>query len=377
MRKSYTYRAYPTRAQAAAMATMVETQRHLYNRALAERKDAWEQERRGVSYGDQSATLKAQREANPYLAATNCSSCQATLRRLDTAFQAFFRRVKAGESKVGYPRFRGRGRYDTVVFPSYGDGCTLRDGRAYFQHIGAVKVQLHRPLEGRIKAVAFEREADGWYVVCSCDLGDVAVAPSTNPTVGIDLGLQAFLTTSDGESIPPPKFYRAAHRTLRRAQRHLSRCQQGSSRRQKARARVARLHQHIGNQRRDRHHKAALALIRRSGTVAHETRNSAGIARTRLAKSTLDAGWRQFLSILHHKAAGAGVEVIGVGARNTTQACGDCGCLPAVPLTLRDRVYHCASCGYAADRDLNAALNIRNRLGWSRQTLTGTVVPVV
>ncbi len=375
MRKSYKFRAYPTKAQAAAMETMVETHRHRYNRALSERKDTWERQQRGVSYGDQSATLKVQRLANPYLAATNFSSCQATLRRLDTAFQAFFRRVKAGD-KPGYPRFRGRGRYDTVVFPSYGDGGKLRDGRAYFQHIDAVKVKLHRPIEGRIKTMAFKREADGWYVVCSCDLGNVTVAPSTNPAVGIDLGLQAFLTTSDGGSVPPPKFYRSAHRKLRRAQRHLSRGQKGSKRRQKARERVARLHQHIGNQRRDWHHKTALSLISRYGTVAHETLNIAGLARTRLAKSALDAGWRQFLGILTHKAEGAGVSVMAVDARNTTQACSDCGCLTAVPLTLRDRVYHCASCGYTADRDLTAALNIRNRLGWSRQALTGTVVPV-
>src|SRR5438876_8495626 len=153
------------------MEAMVETHRHLYNRALAQRKEAWEQERRGVSYGDQSATLKAQRVVDPYLALTNFS-CQATMRRLDAAFQAFFRRVSAGDTP-GYPRFRGRGRYDTVVFPSYGDGCKLREGRAYFQHVGAVKLKLHRPLEGRIKTMAFKREADGWYVVFSCDLGDV------------------------------------------------------------------------------------------------------------------------------------------------------------------------------------------------------------
>jgi putative transposase len=262
------------------------------------------------------------------------------------------------------------------VFASYGDGCKLRVGRAYFQHIGAVKLKLHRPVEGRIKTMAFKREADGWYVVLSCDLGEVAVVPSANPAVGIDLGLKAFLTTSDGESVAPPKFSRAAHRKLRRAQRHLSRCQQGSRRRQQAKARVARLHQHIGNQRRDWHHKTALGLVRQYGTIAHETLNIQGLARTRLAKSTLDAGWRQFLGLLAHKAEGAGVSVVAVDARNTTQACSGCGRLPAVPLTLRDRVYHCASCGYTADRDLNAALNIRNRLRWSRQALTGAVAPV-
>ena len=126
MQKAFKFRAYPIREQMAAMAELLDTHRHLYNHALAERKEAWEQEQRGVSYGDQSATLKAQRMVDPYLALTNFSSCQATLRRLDAAFQAFFRRVKAGD-KPGYPRFRGRGRYDMVVFPSYGDGCKLRE----------------------------------------------------------------------------------------------------------------------------------------------------------------------------------------------------------------------------------------------------------
>lgn len=376
MLKAFKYRAYPTRAQADAMGAMAETHRRLYNRALAERKGAWEQERCSVSYGDQSATLKAQREVNPYLARTNFSSCQATLRRLDRAFQAFFRRVRAGETS-GYPRFRGQGRFDTVAFPSHGDGCKLRpDGRAYFQHIGAVKLKLHRPAEGHIKTMAFTREADGWYVVITCDLGDVEIAPSTGPAVGIDLGLSAFLTTSDGEQAPPPKFYRAAHRGLRRAQRHLSRCQKGSKRRQKARERVAKLHQHIANQRRDWHHKTALSLVRRYGVIGHEALDIQRIARTRLAKSALDAGWRQFLAILTRKAAGAGVSVIPVDARNTTQGCSACGALPAVPLTLRDREYRCAPCGYTANRDLNAALNVRTRLGWSRQARTGASAPV-
>ena len=115
----------------------------------------------------------------------------------------------------------------------------------------------------------------------------------------------------------------------------------------------------IGNQWRDWRHKAALARVARYDTIAHEARNIAGLARTRLAKSTLDAGWRQFLVILTRKAEGADVSPVAVGARNTTQACIACECRPATPLALRDRVYHCASWGYTADRDLNAAVNIR------------------
>jgi len=200
VRKAFKYRLYPTRQQASAMSAMLETHRRLYNDALAERKQAWEQEQRSVSYGEQSGQLKVNRKTNPFLAATNFSSCQATLRRLDKAFQAFFRRVKAGQTP-GHPRFKGRNRFDTVEFPSYGDGCRF-DGRCvYFQHVGRVKVKLHRPIEGRIKRIAFKREADGWYVVFSCDLGDVAVSPSPGPAIGIDLGLKAHVLTGNGLSL--------------------------------------------------------------------------------------------------------------------------------------------------------------------------------
>lgn len=368
MRKAFKYKLYPTRQQAVAMSAMLETHRRLYNDALAERKQVWEQEQRGVSYGEQSRQLKATRKTNPFLAATNFSSCQATLRRLDKAFQAFFRRVKAGETP-GYPRFKGRNRFDTVEFPSVGDGCRF-DGRCvYFQHIGRVKVKLHRPIEGQIKTISFKREADGWYVVFSCDLGDLNIAPVDGPAVGIDLGLKAFLVTSEGERIAPPQHYRKAQAALRRAQRKVVRRQKGSKRRAKAVHALQKQHQRIGNLRRDFHHKTARALVLRYGTIVHEDLNIRGIARSRLAKSTLDVAWGSFLHILSYKAEEAGVTVIAVPPHNTTQACSYCGTLPDVPKTLADRVHSCSQCGYVADRDLNAAQNIL-RLGSSLQDRT-------
>ena len=368
MRKAFKYRLYPTRQHDAAMRAMRETHRRLYNDALAERKQAWEQEQRRVSYGEQSGQLKVARKTNPFLAATNFSSCQSTLRRLDTAFQAFFRRVKAGETP-GHPRFKGRNRFDTVEFPSYGDGCRF-DGRCvYFQHIGRVKVKVHRPIEGQIKTISFKREADGWYVVFSCDLGDLNIRQADGPAVGIDLGLKAFLVTSDGESIAPPQHYRKAQAALRRAQRKVARRQKGSKRHRKAVCLLQKQHQRIGNLRRDFHHKTARALVTRYGTIVHEDLNIRGIARSRLAKSTLDVAWGSFLQILSYKAEEAGVTVIAVPPHNTTQACSRCGTLPSVPKTLADRVHSCSYCGDVADRDLNAAQNIL-RLGSSLQDKT-------
>ncbi|HEY0606070.1 MAG TPA: transposase [Herpetosiphonaceae bacterium] len=368
MRKAFKYKLYPTRQQAAAMQTLLDTHRHLYNRALEERKDAWDQEQRSVGYYDQCAQLKYDRLTNPYLAATNFSSCQATLKRLDHAFQAFFRRVKAGE-KAGYPRFKSRKRFNTVWFASYRDGCKLDGNRVYFQHVGRVRVKLHRPIEGTIKTMSFTRQADGWHVIFSCDLGEMQVERHPGPMVGFDLGLKAFLVTSEGESIAPPKFYRKAEKVLRRAQRRVARRKKGSKRRAKAVQILAKAHLHIANQRRDFHHKTARKLVTQYGTIAHEELNIEGIARSHLAKSTHDVGWGQFLTILHSKAEEAGCVVIPVPPQNTTQACSACGELPETPKTLKDRVHRCLKCGFEADRDLNAALNIK-RLGSSRQALT-------
>jgi putative transposase len=371
VRKAFKYRLYPTEQQEQALAEMLDTHRRLYNRALAERKAAWDERRESVSYGDQSACLKDERATNPFLARTNFSSCQATLRRLERAFQAFFRRLKAEETP-GYPRFKGMNRFDTVEFPAYGDGCKLDGERVYFQHIGQIKIKLHRPVEGTIKTISFKREADGWHVVFSCDLPDVEIAPSPLPATGIDLGLKVFLVTADGRAIPPPRYYRKAQAALRRSQRAVARKQKGSNRRKKAVKLLAKQHLHVSNQRRNFHHQVARQLISQHGMIAHEALNIQGIARTRLAKSTHDVGWGQFLSVLHSKAEGAGVQVIAVPAANTTQQCSACGALPETPeqrKTLGDRVHRCPSCGYVADRDLNASQNVL-RLGRSLQALT-------
>ena len=371
MRKAYKFRLYPNRSQVEALDAMLETHRRLYNLALRERRDVYETEERSVSYGEQSRRFKETRKALPTFAATNFSSAQATLRRLDRAFKAFFRRVKSGETP-GYPRFRHEGRFRTIEFPSYGDGCRLKDkGRLYLQHIGHIKVKFHRPVEGKVKTVSVKRSCGKWYVIFSCDLGDAPEATGDGPAVGIDLGLKSFLVTSEGESVGPPRYYRESQKKLRRAQRCVSRKKKGSKRQRKARKRVARLHEKTANQRRDFHHKQARKLVDRHGLIAHETLNVKGITRSRLAKPTHDAGWASFLNILSYKAEEAGTRVLAVDPRNTTQACSSCGALPEVKKTLSDRTHVCL-CGYVADRGVNAALNIL-RLGRSLQDETWRV----
>ena len=354
---------------------MLETHRRLYNLALRERRDVYQAEERSVSYGEQSGRLKETRKALPSFAATNFSSTQATLRRLDRAFNAFFRRVKSGEAP-GYPRFKPEGRFRTIEFPSYGDGCKLKENwRLYNQHIGHVKVKLHRPIEGAIKTVSVKRSCGKWYAIFSCDLGDAPVPTEKGAVVGIDLGLKSFLVTSEGESVEPPHYYRESEKKLRRAQRAISRKKKGSNRRRKACERVARLHEKTANQRRDFHHKRARELVAAHGLIAHEALNVRSIARTRLAKSTHDVGWASFLNILAQKAEEAAVRVVAVDPRNTTQACSSCGAMPQVKKTLSERVHSCP-CGYAADRDVNAARNILS-LGRSDRAQTQRVAASV
>lgn len=384
MRRSYRYRLYPNREQAAALSEMLETHRRLYNVALEERKTAWEEQQRSVRYGEQSAAFKEARRENEFYARLNFSSAQATLRKLNLAFEAFFRRAKAGETP-GYPRFKGRSRFKSICFPSYGDGCKMREDeqgrtRLYLQHIGEVKVKLHRPWEGQIKTVTLKREVDKWYLTLSCDLGDVEVPKHDGPPVGLDLGLKAFYVSSDGESVDPPQHYRKAQKRLRRLQRRVARRApvpgaKGSHRWRKACRDVAHLHWRIANKRRDFHHKTALDLVRRYGFIAVEDLNIRGIARTRLAKSTLDVAWGAFLNILESKAESAGVRVERVPPYNTTQTCSQCGGIPEQKLTLRDRLYSCSHCGHREDRDSNAAKNILG-LGLSLQAPTPAMAGV-
>src|SRR5919107_2625248 len=219
MRKAFKYRLYPNHSQTVALDAMLGAHRRLYNLALRDRRDSYEGEGRSVSYAEQSARYKMSRRMVPSFCALNFSSAQATLRRLDKAFNAFFRRVKAGECP-GYARFKGEDRFRTVEFPSYGDGCRLKEnGRLYLQNVGHIKVKLHRAIEGTIKTVSVKKSCGKWYVIFSCDLGDAPEPVEGGPEVGIDLGLKCFLVTSGGSSVDPPRYYGKAQKKLKRAQR--------------------------------------------------------------------------------------------------------------------------------------------------------------
>ncbi len=282
--------------------------------------------------------------------------------RLDHAFQAFFRRVKAGETPR-YPRFQGKGRYTSFTFPEYGNGAVLDGDVLSLSKIGRIPIRLHRALEGTPKTVTIRREADGWYACFSCADVPVQLLPVTGRKMGIDLGLEAFATLSDGMRVFHPGRYRTAERMLKTAHRRVSRRKKGSNRRKKAVALLAKAHQKVRRQRQDFHHKTALALVRANDIIYHEDVQTANMLKNHhLAKSIQDAGWTAFLSILAAKAAYAGRRVVAVPPAYTSQLCSGCGVLVQKGLSVR--WHSCPGCGMSLHRDHNAARNIE-RLGRS------------
>ncbi len=355
-RKTFKYKLYPSPEQERVLDTVLWRCRVLYNTALEERKTAWERCRVSVSYYQQKAELPDLKAACPEYAEVHSQVLQDVLLRLDRTFQAFFRRVQAGETP-GYPRFQGRNRYTSFTYPQFGNGAVLDGGVLSLSKIGRRPIRLHRPLQGTPKTVAIRREADGWYACISCADVPTEPLPATGKETGIDVGLKVFLITADGQVVENPRHYRKAERWLAKAQRRGSRREKGSNRRRKAVGWLAKAHQTIQRQRADFHHKAALALLGDHDTISLEDLRVANMVRNHhLSKGISDAGWGQFRAILAAKAACAGRRVIAVNPANTSQQCSGCGERVAKSLSVRTHV--CPSCGLVLDRDANAAQNI-------------------
>jgi len=371
--KTFKYKLSTTQEQEEAMAFVLRRCRELYNAALQERRDAWQKCGKSISCAHQSAELPAIKAERPEYHDVHSQVLQDVLTRLDRAFQAFFRRVQAGE-KPGHPRFQRGRRYHSFTYKQFGNGVTVDHGDLVLSKIGRIAVRWSRPLEGTIKTVTITHEADGWYVCFACEGVPVCALPPTGQETGIDLGLTVFLVTASGEAVANPHSYRRAEKALKKAQRRVSRRKPGNARRKKALQLLAKKHQKVKRQRRDFHHKTALWLVQTYDVIYLEDLQVANLVQNpRLSKSISDAGWGQFRTILSGKAAYAGRRVIAVPPAYTSQDCSGCG--ERVEKSLSVRTHVCISCGLILDRDENAARNIQ----WVGQTLQGaaTVVAVL
>lgn len=370
IRKTYKYRLYPTRTQVEALNAQLSEACRLYNAALQERRDAWRINRISLNFYSQDAQLKEIR-ASGDLQIENFKVARDVLRRVDRAFDAFFRRVKRGE-RAGYPRFKSSSRYDSITFIEYGKGCKLLDSKLRLQGIGQVKIKLHRPIEGKIKTLSIKREAGRWYACFSLECEKTPLPLCDNP-IGIDVGLSVFAALSNGVETANPRYFQTAQSKLRKAQRKIERRKKGSARRRKAAQPVARIHAHIRNQRADFHYKISRQLINQYGFIAVENLNVKGLASGMLAKQVNDAGWSSFINKLAQKAEEAARVLIKVDPRGTSQRC---VCGATVPKTLAQRWHSCRSCGLSVGRDHASALEIL-RLGLSLRTLTNPVTECV
>jgi putative transposase len=274
--------------------------------------------------------------------------------RVDLAYKAFFRRVKAGE-KPGFPRFRGPGRYDSFTFKQFGfaiDGSLLRVSK-----IGVLRLVLHRPIEGTIKTLTVRRVPSGkWYACFSVAVAPVHL-PEDTSAIGVDVGISHFATLSTGERIANPRFFQTDEKALAKAQRRLAKAEKGTPARAKCRTVVAHIHERIAHRRYDFCHQTARTLVNAHGVLAFEALQiSSMMPHHCLAKSIADVVWGQFVRITTDKAACASRLVAQVDPRYTSQDCSRCG--QRVPKSLSERQHRCATCQLVLDRDHNAAINI-------------------
>lgn len=336
--------------------------RNWYNMCLAERKYAYELEGRSIRKSEQERTAVQYRKTFPQARIVFSQTMQSVCADLDKAFQGFFRRVKAGE-KPGYPRFKGRHRFNSFEFKQYGVGAKIDGRRLRLYGIGRVPVRWHRRIEGTVKTVRILCRAGKWYVCFACEIPDPLPLPETGRSIGIDVGIAALITTSAGEKVGNPNFYRTGQQRLRRLQRQLARAKRGSKNRRQKLLKVQRHYEHVANQRQDFAHQLSHALVQHYDRIAIEDLRITSMVRNKhLSKSILDAGWGLFKQLLTYKAASAGREIAFVDPAYTSKACSNCGVL-FPDFDLSTRWVECG-CGLSLDRDHNAAINILKRTGW-------------
>jgi IS605 OrfB family transposase len=401
MRKMFKYRIYLKKAIEQKLCWTLTRCRELYNAALSERKDAYKYAGQSRSYYDQQNDLpEIKAEIRPEYQEIGAHVLQDVLKRLDKAFQNFFRRIKEGQ-KPGYPRFQGRNRYDSFTYPD-GAGWKLATQKRppekkgmvranlNLSKIGTVKLHLHRNIVGTIKTLTIKREGEHWYAILSCEIEKPETLPNSYEDVGIDLGVTHFAALSDGTFIESSRHYRLAENKLKKVQGALARKKRGSHRRKKAVQAIAKVHRKVRNQRTDFAHKASRQLVNRYQVIVFEDLKTANLvrrpkpkrdeetgqyvpngaaAKAGLNKSIMDAGWSQFVEMCTYKAAWAGRTLLKVSPKYTSQICPNCGTLRKK--TLEERWHSCA-CGCELDRDTASAKVI---LDVGHQTFLGGTRP--
>ena len=356
----FRYRLKPTKAQITKLEDQLELCRWVYNETLALRKNSFEQEGKSISYFASKKMLPIWKESKPELKTVHSQVLQDVVLRVNLAFSAFFRRVQAGEEDLGYPRFKGKGRYDSISYPQ--SGFSIDGNTVSLSKIGDIKFKLHRPIDGVVKRLTIRRSSTKkWYVSFLVeDVPNHILGPS-DEIVGVDMGILNFATLSNGDVVANPRFLLADEERLKKAQSKRDKLPKGSAKRQKASKAVSHLYERVTNRREDFAQQLSRQWINKYGTIVFEDLNITNMVHNHnLAKSILDASWNKLIQYTSYKAEDAGRKVVLVNPANTSQMCSSCGQIVKKDLSIR--IHNCPYCGLSIDRDLNAALNIA-RLG--------------
>jgi len=368
MRKSFRYRLVGNNETLGKAERWLGLCRSLYNAGLEQRADAYRRSRTRISKYDQINEIPELKADFPEYGEVGSQVLQDVLERLDRAYAGFFRRIRNGE-KAGYPRFRGRHRYDSFTLKQ--TGWKLDSRYLAIRNIGRLKMRLSRPIEGDIKTITIRREPTGkWYACFSCDNVPERRLPESGKTIGLDVGIKSFLVDSDGNNVDNPKHLNKSLAYLRRCSRSLHRKKLHSQRRGKARIILAKAYEKVRNQRLDFLHKVANHYVRNYGALVFEDLAIRNMVRNhKLARSISDAGWGMFYGLCAYKAEEAGRRIVRISRfEPTSKRCSACGAINQ-DLTLSDRQWVCKSCGALHDRDYNAAKNIC-RVGQTLQEVT-------
>ena len=366
MECNYKFRLYPNKEQASLIIRTFGCCRFVYNRYLTIRKETYQQTGKSLSYNACSkdmTKLKHQTDTI-WLSEVDSTALQSSLNNLDKAYQNFFNKVRKGE-KSGYPKYKSKHCYkQSYTSKRVGGNIKVFKGAIQLPKLGRVKCRFSRAVQGNILSATVSQTASGkYYVSLCCHIEKELPKPSQIETaIGLDVGIKSFAVSSDGVEYLNPKYLKQYEKKLARLQQKLSRKTRGGSNWTKARVKIARLHEHIANQRQDMINKLSSRIVSNNDVICIEDLSLNNMVKNhKLAKAILDASWSEFRRQLTYKAKWYGKQVVVIDRfYPSSQICSKCGTQWSGTKDLSVRHWICPKCHAHLDRDTNAAINIRN-----------------
>ncbi|MEK6878453.1 MAG: RNA-guided endonuclease TnpB family protein [Nanoarchaeota archaeon] len=351
---NFRYRIYPSQKQVIKLNKTISDCCFVYNKLLETKINAYKTDKTNLSQFDLGKLTK------DFNFSIHSQVKQNISKRINDAFNNFFRRIKEKKGKAGFPRFKNLNKYKSITYPQSGFKF-ISDKKLFVSKIGNIKIILHRIPKGKLKTFTIKRTALGWFAIFSCSDVPIEHIEVEDNHIGIDVGIESFAVLSNGEKIESPKFLIKSGKKLSKLQRRLSRKKKGSANRRKAKFKIARLHQRIFNQRQDFLHKTSFSLIKQFKIISVEKLQIKNMVKNHhLARSISDASWGCFVQMLSYKVEKTGGQIVKVNPKNTSRTCSKCGNIQDMPLANRE--FKCLRCGFVCHRDLNASINL-DRVG--------------